>query len=150
MAGVALWEGSLFGVAGGHLQCVLEDQRFGIENLQEWYRRIIYVVRSIAVDRFVSAARLALNIPCQTMGAVRPARGDRKSGANGCQGASWSEELDGKDLHGALGGERNLEPRGSPFFGHRLPILLRRLQWDLLISKCSPCTAVHYQTASLS
>ena len=25
----------------------------------------------------------------------------------------WSEELDGKELHGALGGECDLEPRGS-------------------------------------
>ena len=29
--------------------------------------------------------------------------------------ASWSEELDGNGLRRALGGKRNLEPRGSPF-----------------------------------
>ena len=54
------------------------------------------------------------------------------SEVNGCQGASWSEELDGKELHGALGGERDLQPRGSPFFGHCLhgqPILLHRQVW---------------------
>ena len=31
----------------------------------------------------------------------------------GCHGAPWSEKLDGKELHGALGGECDLEPRGS-------------------------------------
>ena len=53
------------------------------------------------------------------------------SGANGCQGASWSEELDGKEFHGALGGERDLEPRLSSYSGycpHGQPILLHRLQ----------------------
>ena len=34
-------------------------------------------------------------------------------GVIGCQGTPWSEELHGKELHGALGGECNLEPRGS-------------------------------------
>ena len=34
------------------------------------------------------------------------------SGVNGCQGAPWSEELDGKEL---LGVAYDLEPRGSPF-----------------------------------
>ena len=29
-------------------------------------------------------------------------------GMNGCQGTPWSEELDGKELHGAAGGD--LEP----------------------------------------
>ena len=50
------------------------------------------------------------------------------SGVNGCQEASWSEALDGKELRGAA---CNLEPRGSPFSGHRLhrqPILLLLLQ----------------------
>ena len=42
------------------------------------------------------------------------------SGANGCQGASKGEELDGKELREALGDERDLEPRGSPFSGHCL------------------------------
>ena len=40
------------------------------------------------------------------------ARGDRKLGAIGCRGASWSEQLDGKELRGALGSARNgEEPR---------------------------------------
>ena len=30
-------------------------------------------------------------------------------------GTPWSEELDGKELHGALGGEYDLESRGSVF-----------------------------------
>ena len=33
------------------------------------------------------------------------------SGANKCQGASWSEEFDDKELRGALVGERDLELR---------------------------------------
>ena len=40
------------------------------------------------------------------------------SGAIGCRGASWSEELDDKELLEALGGERDQEPRGSPLSGH--------------------------------
>ena len=28
------------------------------------------------------------------------------SGANGCRGGSWSEQLDGNELRGALGDER--------------------------------------------
>ena len=34
-------------------------------------------------------------------------------GVNGCQATPWGEKLDGKELHGALGGECDLEPRGS-------------------------------------
>ena len=30
---------------------------------------------------------------------------------NGCQGTPWSEKLDGKDFHGALGGKCHLESR---------------------------------------
>ena len=50
--------------------------------------------------------------------------------------------VDDKELRGALGGKHNLEPRGSPISGHRLPILLRRLQCGMLTLKCGPCTAV--------
>ena len=35
------------------------------------------------------------------------------SGVNGCWGGSWSEECDGKELCGALGGGRDLELRGG-------------------------------------
>ena len=38
------------------------------------------------------------------------------SGVNRCQGMPWREELDGKELRGALGGERDLELRGSTVF----------------------------------
>ena len=72
-------------------------------------------------------------MPCQAMG--RAARDDRKSGAVGSQVVSW--KLDGKEHCGALGGKRTLEPRGSPFSGHRLPILLHQLQCGMLFSKCS-------------
>ena len=34
-------------------------------------------------------------------------------GMSACQGTPWSEKLDGKELHEALGGEYDLEPRGS-------------------------------------
>ena len=101
------------------------------KNLQEWYRHIMYAVR-IAVNSWFLTARPALNMPCQAKGMPpRAARGDRKLGAIGCRGASWSEQLDGKELRGALGDERYKEPRGSPFAGHRLhgqPTLLHLLQ----------------------
>ena len=34
------------------------------------------------------------------------------TGVNECQGTPWSEEFDGKELHGALGDECDLEPKG--------------------------------------
>ena len=37
----------------------------------------------------------------------------KAAGVSGCQGTPWSKELDGKDLREALGGECDLEPRGS-------------------------------------
>ena len=37
----------------------------------------------------------------------------KAAGVNECKGTPWSEELDGKELHGALGGECDLEPRES-------------------------------------
>ena len=36
-----------------------------------------------------------------------------------CQGTPWSEELDGKELHEAAGGDYDPEPRGSVFFCSR-------------------------------
>ena len=63
----------------------------GFENLQEWYRQNIYVVR-IGVNRWHFEARPVLNMPCQNKGMPsRGARGDRKLEANGCWGESWSE-----------------------------------------------------------
>ena len=82
----------------------IDDSRF--KNLQDLYRKITYAVR-IAVNRWFFAARLPLNMPCSAMEA---------GGANRCQGASWSKELDGKELRGALGGEHELETRGCPIF----------------------------------
>ena len=35
---------------------------------------------------------------------------------NGCQRTPWSEEFDGEELHGALGGKCDLELRGSAVF----------------------------------
>ena len=80
-------------------------------NLQERDSRIIYVLH-IAVNRFFPPKLLVQNVMLQ-----RAARGYRVSGANGCQGDLWSEELDGKKLRGAA---CDLEPRGSPFSIHRL------------------------------
>ena len=37
------------------------------------------------------------------------------AGINGCQRTPWTDEIDGKEFHGALGGEYDLEPRGSIF-----------------------------------
>ena len=42
----------------------------------------------------------------------RAARGEWKLEADGCRGASWCKELDGKEFPGALGGERDLEVIG--------------------------------------
>ena len=97
----------------------------GFKKLQEWYRRVIYAV-NIAVNRQFFPARPALNMPCQAKGMPsRAAQGDWKLGTNGYRGASWSEDF------------VDLEPKGSPFSGHRLPILLHRLQCGMLILKCT-------------
>ena len=40
------------------------------------------------------------------------ARGEWKLGASDCRRTSWNKELDGKELRGALGGERDLELTG--------------------------------------
>ena len=75
----------------------------GFKNLQEWYRQNIYGVHT-ALNRWLFEARPALNMPCQDKGMQsRADRGDRKLGANSCRGASCSEQLDGKELRGALG-----------------------------------------------
>ena len=81
----------------------------GFKNLQKWYSRNNYAVR-IAVNCWLFEARPVSNMPCQDKDMLsRAARGDRKIGANGCRGASWSKDLDGKELRGALGGERDLD-----------------------------------------
>ena len=36
-------------------------------------------------------------------------------GIDGCQGTPWSEELEGKELHGAAGGKYDRDPRGCAF-----------------------------------
>ena len=72
-------------------------------------------------------------------------------GVNEYQGTPWSEERDGKDLHGALGGECNLEPRGSvvswtsstwsqPIVQHLLQVC-----YYADFKGCSPCNAVLLQ-----
>ena len=126
------------GAAGGGLQGFWRIDDSVFKNFQKWYRRIIYAVH-IAVNRWFFTARPTLNIPCQDKGIPsRAARGDRKSGANVCRGVSWSEQLDAKELRGALVDERDNEPRGSPFSEHRLhgqPTLFHLLQCGMLIPK---------------
>ena len=56
----------------------------------------------IAVDRCFLRSQPGLNMPCRSMRAGR---------VSGCKGPSWSEELDGMELHGRTGGD--LEPRES-------------------------------------
>ena len=60
----------------------------------------------IAVDRCFSVARLIRGTV-----KVRRHAAMGAGGIDGCQGTPWSEELDGKELHGAAGGD--LEPRES-------------------------------------
>ena len=112
-------------------------------NLQERDSRIIYVLH-IAVNRFSSSEAAGKNVMLQ-----RAARGYRMAGVNGYQGALWSEELDGKELRGAA---CNLEPRGSPFSGHRLhgkPFPHHPLQYGMLTLICGSCTTVmHYSSTS--
>ena len=74
---------------------------------EEVHRRIVYAVR-IADDRCFSADRLTRGtVKTRRHGAISAMRMD------GCQRTPWSEELDRKKVHAALGGERDLEPRGS-------------------------------------
>ena len=75
----------------------------------------MYAVR-ITVNRF-SPRSGWFEMPCQAMGTGRAARGDRKLGANGCRGASWS-----------VRNSADWSREDAPFSGHRLPILLNRLQ----------------------
>ena len=75
--------------------------------MQKRYRQIVYAVRT-ADDRCFSLDRLI-------RGTVKTRRHEAISamGMDGYQGTPWSEELDGEELHEALGGEYDLEPRRS-------------------------------------
>ena len=73
----------------------------------------------IVIDCYFLRSQAGLNMSCRAMGA---------GGMNGCERAPWSEELDGKELHGAAGGD--LEPRepavsstSSPWSTRLLPYL---------------------------
>ena len=65
----------------------------------------LYVLRSIAVSP--QPGWFENVMPSKT------ARGHLSCGGERMSGNAMSEELDGKELHGALGGECYLEPRGS-------------------------------------
>ena len=84
-------------------------------NLQERDRRIVYAIR-ITLNRFFLRSGW-FGMPCQAMGAVRVARGDRMLGANVCRGASWS-----------VRNSADWSREDAPFSGHSLPIVLHCLQ----------------------
>ena len=74
-------------------------------------------------------------------------------GVNGCQGTPWGEKLDGKELHGALGDECDLEPRGSavswassasgqPAFQHLLQVVWYYADFRIVMQSLYPFNAV--------
>ena len=65
--------------------------------------RTKYLHRTLWSIRWLFEARPVLNMPCHDKGMPsKAARGYWKLGAIGCRGASWSEQLDDKELRGAL------------------------------------------------
>ena len=99
MARVALWGGFRFGAVGGGLEhFFLQKKGLGISYSGVRYKQLV----SIAVDRCFLHNQAGLDMPCRAMEA---------GGVNGYQGAPWSEELDGKELHRAVSGD--LESRES-------------------------------------
>ena len=80
---------------------------------------------------------------------------------SGCQGMPWSEELDDKELHGALDGDCDPEPRGSavsctsstrsqPAFQHLLQVWYYAY-FKGVVSGSTPCTAaLQYSNTSNS
>ena len=82
------------------------------------------VLRSIAVSPQPDCSKNT--VPSTT------ARGHLSNGVSGCQGMPWSQELDGKELYGALDDEEWIWSREDPRFpGHRQhgqPILQHLLQ----------------------
>ena len=96
VARVALWGGVRLGV-----KKVPETEAFRWTNDVEYQfprevQSIRYVVRIITVSGCFSKARL---IPGSRIS--QAARGYGVAGMKGCQSMPWSEELDGKELHGA-------------------------------------------------
>ena len=91
----------------------IDDSKF--KNVQEWYRQTIDAVR-IAVNRLFLHSGW-FEMLCQATGAGRAARGDRKLDTNGFHGASWNIRNSADRIQ-----------EGAPFSGHRLPILLDRVQ----------------------
>ena len=109
------------GAASDDLQRFLEDRRFGIQKpsgvVRAKYLRRTYSGQSLTLQSY----RLALNMPCQDKGMPsRAARGYRKLGAIGCRGASWSEQLDSKELREAL---------GSAIGAERIPVFWALSTW---------------------
>ena len=71
---------------------------------------------------------------------------------NGCQRMPWSEEINGKELHGAFGGECDLDPTRSTFFldivnmvNTTFNIYYKYGVMLILKGWCSPCTTVMVQ-----
>ena len=66
----------------------------------------------------------------------------------GSQGRTDTRER--QELRGALDGERELEPKDAPFSGHRLPVLLHRLQVWYADSKGGVMSLLTYARSLLS
>ena len=103
-------------------------------------RRVVrakcYAVHS---GQFADSEASPVLTTCQDEGmSSRPTRGYCKLGEVGCRGASWSEELDDKKLHGVPGAR---EDRSLSMFwttsSHRLlmPLSSATQQCGMLISK---------------
>ena len=84
----------------------------------------------------------------------------KAAGLSGCQRTPWREELDGKGLHGAAGGEYEEEPRESVVLciwstrSQRNPSKRLQKMWyhvsfkggGVLLDLLFSCTVVHYLT----
>ena len=86
---VAIWSG------------FLQKQVLGTSFSGVRYKQLV----RIAVNRCFLRNQAGLDMPCRAMGA---------GGMRGCEGAPWSNKVDGKELHGATGGD--LDSRESTIF----------------------------------
>ena len=131
MARVALWGGSRFGAAGGDLECVfLQEEVRGTSFSGVRYKQLV----RIAVDRCFSAVKLVYK-------GHTIKDGSRLS-------EQWGKQMPGNAMErGALGGECDLEPRGSafPWASYMVRPSFTYKCGIMLILKYSPCIAVAVQ-----
>ena len=100
-------------------------------------RATCYAVQS---GQFADPEARPVLTPSQDEGvSSRMTRGYWKLGVIGCRGASWSEELDDKELHGAPGAREDRSRDFSIFWtsSHRLlvPLHSSAAECSMLISK---------------